>query len=1176
MKNKFKFIFSSIITTIILVVVLICIFDVSVIKTSVVYFLNGLGIYTEEIKNLEIMSDDYNEPGSWHINKSVKWISSNTARITFDVESIFKSDDHNKDIILVLDTSASMDGSRIRKTIEDSSELIDDLLSHEDNNIALITFNSTSTILSEFTNDKYELLNLMNVIETNGDTNYNAALKSVDSILENYEYDNERDVIVLFLTDGFPNIDNPNQNATYNILKDKYHYLEINGIQYEMGSKIIDDLKEMTDAQFVAKDDTLSNVLYEAVVASIIYEDFVISDYINGDYFEVKSYEDIMATTGEVRLLDESGSQKVVWDLGVDSFLSGCTAKMVVDVQLKDEFVNVEGLYPINEKDVIEYKLLYQNNKTINYSNSPVLNNSFTVTYDVNTPDGCNLDEISSEKYFVFDKVTKKTDNLYCEGYNFNGWEFEDIDDDVVKVNDNIFIMPDRDINIRATWTKHSIDKTMDGTVYEKTTLYKVLENEAKIGDIASEYIGAHMDSMDTSKSDKNIYHYDGSSISNTNEILDKNNVLFGDYCWQMIRTTDTGGVKLLYNGKSVNNKCLSDRTYQPGFSSSTQKKANSEYYYGTDYIYDSTSNTFKLSGDIEAKTYAMGNINDFVGKYTCLLTTPDAQCSNLYLVLSEGSLTNYLYFASMNTSNIYSQIGRFSFNNASDSPTYSGYKYSDVDSGGNVTVTGSVNLTKLNAVVWNYTYSSNMLFADSYVIQGGWYYLPADTAYTAGSVASPSDLIGKYTLRQTSTGVGSSSISYVIDVVDSTIYYINITNSPIGNALSVSDSMTLRDDGVYILNNYVTYGHEEWVDIYDKVVGKYTCNSSYIGCNSPLRIISATASSYTTVPADKYFTIAKSVDGLNLVDYITVSAYDLVTKPSSYSTYKYTCGDESTVCTEANLRYIRSFYTNGYNYINNYNYGSSVTWDGTNYTLVDTVGLDAFSNTQLLSTHHYTCPDGKKTCPSVMYVYNTNTSKLYYLNISDGILSINDKINKMLSDNKYDSYAKTLVESWYKKNLLNYDKYIEDAIYCNDRSIKDLGSFNPNGGSMGGTLKYKYADLTTNGIYDLGCDKVYDRFSVSNDLAKTNYKVGLLTAPEFMLLNHNTLMSTSNGAWLMSPMRFTSSSYSYYIYSTGKLNNTTSTGSYGIRPVISLIPGIEYSYGDGSMENPYVIDLNQ
>ena len=47
---------------------------------------------------------------------------------------------------------------------------------------------------------------------------------------------------------------------------------------------------------------------------------------------------------------------------------------------------------------------------------------------------------------------------------------------------------------------------------------------------------------------------------TNAMRILDKNNVLFAGQCWQMIRTTDTGGVKMIYNGEAEDGKCLDTR----------------------------------------------------------------------------------------------------------------------------------------------------------------------------------------------------------------------------------------------------------------------------------------------------------------------------------------------------------------------------------------------------------------------------------------------------------------------------------------------------------------------------------------------------------------------------------------------------------------------------------------
>ena len=48
----------------------------------------------------------------------------------------------------------------------------------------------------------------------------------------------------------FSNEDTPNQVATYTVLKDKYPYMTIDGIQYEMGKDIIQEIIEISDNQW--------------------------------------------------------------------------------------------------------------------------------------------------------------------------------------------------------------------------------------------------------------------------------------------------------------------------------------------------------------------------------------------------------------------------------------------------------------------------------------------------------------------------------------------------------------------------------------------------------------------------------------------------------------------------------------------------------------------------------------------------------------------------------------------------------------------------------------------------------------------------------------------------------------------------------------------------------------
>ena len=167
----------------------------------------------------------------------------------------------------------------------------------------------------------------------------------------------------------------------------------------------------------------------------------------------------------------------------------------------------------------------------------------------------------------------------------------------------------------------------------------------------------------------------------------------------------------------------------------------------------------------------------------------------------------------------------------------------------------------------------------------------------------------------------------------------------------------------------------------------------------------------------------------------------------------------------------------------------------------------------------------------------------------------------------------KSGVDAWYKKYIFNdYDSYVEDTIYCNDRSIRALNGWNPDGGSLTGFLQFKEYSAGS----DLSCTNTTDKFSVSNNLAQLTYKVGLASTPEMNLLNNNNARKTGQYYWLASPRYFD------YSVASGRVVNdsgTVSSGSgvgiaHGSRFAVSLTPGIEFSKGDGSMTSPYKIKV--
>ena len=88
-------------------------------------FLAGAGIYTKEVPSIEIKSDDFdnNKSGSYKVTKSAKWTSDKKARITFNIDSVLKTGDNKKDVLLVMDISGSMSGSKLDKAKSDAESI---------------------------------------------------------------------------------------------------------------------------------------------------------------------------------------------------------------------------------------------------------------------------------------------------------------------------------------------------------------------------------------------------------------------------------------------------------------------------------------------------------------------------------------------------------------------------------------------------------------------------------------------------------------------------------------------------------------------------------------------------------------------------------------------------------------------------------------------------------------------------------------------------------------------------------------------------------------------------------------------------------------------------------------------------------------------------------------------
>ena len=1095
--------------------------------------------FDSEINTVVITSNNIGNPGSWYTVKSAEWTGSGKAKVTFDVHSIVQTEERRyKDIILIMDVSSSMEGTKLNRTKSDATNLVGYTLSNSNNRMALITFSSSSRVISGFTNDMYQMLDYIYDLSTLDNTNYNSALLNVDEVMNGYVKEDDRDLVLLFLTDGYPNVDTPNEKATYQLLKEKYPYMSINGVQYEMGVNLIKEIIDISDNQWIADQNSLNNVLIDAALNPVEYDDFVLTDYINNEYFRINSVNDISVEKGEVTLEEENGVQKIVWRIP-EGFKTGSNVVMTINLDLKSEYLNSSGFYPTNESESIYTKHQNGEEDTTDSTLTPVLKNGYNVIYNMNLPTGCSLQAIPNEEYFPYKNVSINSNSLSCYGYLFKGWEIDKNDKyDMTIINDDIFIMPSHDVHLIATWTSDSLSKSMDGTVHEKATLYKVLQNEANIGTYAKRYTGAHGDSYDKS-GNQNIYYYYASNSTNANTILNnKNNVIFADHCWQMIRTTDTGGVKLIYNGEAVDDKCLKTRSNHVGYSSGSPQSIAGSYYYGTDYIYE--NNTFKLSGTVEMVEVTDANgaqtIPNLYGKYTCKQTTDIATCASLSMV-EKYSVGSYAYLATIDANSHYSQYGRLPFNSQTSysnytgvSPSYIGYMYNKI-------YKNDTKLLEKKQTVYNYTtFNSLYYFADSYTTSGtSTVYYKLSNPYRISSTDEMESLVGKYTIRSTSPTYSSDQVYYIVGVEDNRMYYIIISR---GNDLASSNftytfgsNYTTNNDGTYTVynsngTNTTTIDRIHWYnEDYTSYKSKYACvNSSDNTCSELLYIYQTSKTEITSLSTAKNYAYGKN--------------------------FRYSC--------DANNQNCKYYLTDD---------------------IVNIWEMQISSNKTKLNNHHYTCLNSTGECESISYVYTLSSSssllRLSTITLSGG-KSISDALDEMLKldndeyhVNTVNSTLKSGIDACYKKYIDGkYDRFLEDTVFCMNRNISNLGGWNPNGGSYSSNLSFSSGSQTT-----LDCSNVTDRYSTLNNKAKLTYKVGMITLPEERLLNNDALRTTGSTYHAYGFSYYITDSLRIYTIATnGKIDTDTSV-TIGVRPVISLRPGVEYIRGNGSLSTPYVID---
>ena len=188
-------------------------------------------------------------------------------------------------------------------------------------------------------------------------------------------------------------------------------------------------------------------------------------------------------------------------------------------------------------------------------------------------------------------------------------------------------------------------------------------------------------------------------------------------------------------------------------------------------------------------------------------------------------------------------------------------------------------------------------------------------------------------------------------------------------------------------------------------------------------------------------------------------------------------------------------------------------------------------------------------------------------------------------TSNTYSSTVKTVVDEWYKTNIVDagYSDKVANVIYCNDRQIDNLSGYGTSLGYGANQTAYmgRYR-LYTNKSPVLTCSQQNDRFTV-DDISKGNgaltYPIGLITADEVSMAggvyetnNNSYYLYTGQIYWIMSSYFFYEGYANVFgVFSNGNIHYRNVIDISGIRPVLSLKSSVKLT-GTGTMEDPYVV----
>lgn len=369
----------------------------------------------QEIPDYQTEDEDGNGAGYVSATKEAEWTDYDAfeAEITFSLDGIGEVE--GSDTIIILDRSQSMlqqngDGTYTTtwfEAVDAVEDLVDSLLDDEyDNNrVALVMFNDKSAAASALSVDfqttatSSVLYSALGVLPDDG-TDYGTAFDEAMDIIEaSYADYNERELNIVFISDGKPKDDDNYTSGVSGVAEIVKEVSDVNiytigiGLSGSDGTTYLKPLIK-GEGTYTAMEDAsdLDSVLQDLASSfNIAATNAVVTDTIS-QYFEVdydaleEKYGDDVNVT-EVKNSDGTTTVTVEIESGN---ISESTKEITIPITLKEEYQNLKGTYPTNGDADVTYTDIDGKTQTIDLD-SPKLSVSegeITIEYYAVNADG--------------------------------------------------------------------------------------------------------------------------------------------------------------------------------------------------------------------------------------------------------------------------------------------------------------------------------------------------------------------------------------------------------------------------------------------------------------------------------------------------------------------------------------------------------------------------------------------------------------------------------------------------------------------------------------------------------------------------------------------------------------------------------------------------------------------